>query len=145
MSSWDWLMSLDPHWFSTLYGWYVFTSYFVSAFAVIILFVIYLKRQGYLSYVNDSHFTTCSDSIPHYHFQSNYMKIIPNDRIIAKPVIFQIQDLPIFYLPFKQSVHGRPPHLFYDSRHRAHPHMERKKTPIFVQRWGLMNVMRIWR
>jgi hypothetical protein len=55
MSSWDWLMSLDPHWFSTLYGWYVFTSYFVSAFAVIILFVIYLKRQGYLTYVNDSH------------------------------------------------------------------------------------------
>lgn len=54
-SSWDWLMSVDPHWFSTLYGWYVFTTYFVSAFAVIILFVIYLKRQGYLEYVNESH------------------------------------------------------------------------------------------
>jgi hypothetical protein len=22
--SWDWIMSIDPHWFSTLFGWYVF-------------------------------------------------------------------------------------------------------------------------
>jgi hypothetical protein len=21
--SWDWIMSIDPHWFSTLFGWYV--------------------------------------------------------------------------------------------------------------------------
>src|SRR5690606_7783744 len=28
--SWDWIMSLDPHWFSTLFGWYVFASFFVS-------------------------------------------------------------------------------------------------------------------
>ncbi|TNF75059.1 MAG: quinol:cytochrome C oxidoreductase, partial [Bacteroidetes bacterium] len=28
--SWDWIMSLDPHWFSTLFGWYVFASMFVS-------------------------------------------------------------------------------------------------------------------
>jgi hypothetical protein len=20
---WDWIMSIDPHWFSTLFGWYV--------------------------------------------------------------------------------------------------------------------------
>ena len=28
--SWDWIMSIDPHWFSTLFGWYVFASMFVS-------------------------------------------------------------------------------------------------------------------
>ena len=26
MMSWDWIMSIDPHWFSTLFGWYVFAS-----------------------------------------------------------------------------------------------------------------------
>src|SRR5690554_7058478 len=25
-SSWDWLMSIDIHWFSTLFGWYVFAG-----------------------------------------------------------------------------------------------------------------------
>jgi hypothetical protein len=29
--SWDWLMSIDTHWFSTLYGWYTFSGMWVSA------------------------------------------------------------------------------------------------------------------
>lgn len=55
MMSWDWIMSLDPHWFSTLFGWYVFASMITSAVAVIILVTLYLKRKGYLEYVNSSH------------------------------------------------------------------------------------------
>lgn len=55
MMSWDWIMSLDPHWFSTLFGWYVFASLFVSAITVIALITIYLKSRGYLEYVNNSH------------------------------------------------------------------------------------------
>jgi len=55
MMSWDWIMSLDPHWFSTLFGWYVFSSLIVSAITVIALVTIYLKSRGYLEYVNDSH------------------------------------------------------------------------------------------
>src|SRR5690606_35677898 len=46
---------LDPHWFSTLFGWYVFASMIVSAVTVIALITIYLKSKGYLEYVNDSH------------------------------------------------------------------------------------------
>ena len=53
--SWDWIMSIDPHWFSTLFGWYVFASMIVSAVTVIALVTIYLKSQGYLEFVNDSH------------------------------------------------------------------------------------------
>ena len=34
MMSWDWIMSVDPHWFSTLFGWYVFASMFVSGITV---------------------------------------------------------------------------------------------------------------
>ena len=55
LMSWDWIMSLDPHWFSTLFGWYVFSSMFVSGITVIALVSIYLKSRGYLPFVNNSH------------------------------------------------------------------------------------------
>ena len=53
--SWDWIMSVDPHWFSTLFGWYVFASMFVSGITVIAMVTIYLKSKGHLQQVNDSH------------------------------------------------------------------------------------------
>lgn len=55
MMSWDWVMSVDPHWFSTLFGWYIFASMFVTGITVIALVAIYLKSKGYLKDVNDSH------------------------------------------------------------------------------------------
>jgi len=55
MMSWDWIMSVDPHWFSTLFGWYVFASMIVSAITVIALLAIYLRSKGYLEFVNNSH------------------------------------------------------------------------------------------
>lgn len=53
--SWDWIMSVDPHWFSTLFGWYVFASMFVSGITVLALIIIYLKSRNYLEFVNESH------------------------------------------------------------------------------------------
>jgi len=53
--SWDWIMSVDPHWFSTLFGWYVFASFLVSGVTVICMVSLYLKSKGYLEYVNTSH------------------------------------------------------------------------------------------
>jgi hypothetical protein len=53
--SWDWIMSIDPHWFSTLFGWYVFASFIVSAVTTICLVSLYLKSRGYLEHVNTSH------------------------------------------------------------------------------------------
>ncbi len=55
MLSWDWLMSIDPHWFSTLYGWYVFSGMWVTAMIVSVIVVLYLKSKGYLPQVNNSH------------------------------------------------------------------------------------------
>ncbi|MFV0539966.1 MAG: quinol:cytochrome C oxidoreductase [Aestuariibaculum sp.] len=55
MMSWDWIMSVDPHWFSTLFGWYVFASMFVTAITVLSLISIYLKSRGYLEFVNENH------------------------------------------------------------------------------------------
>ena len=42
-SAWDWMMSLDVHWFSTMYGWYAFSGMWISAMVTIILFVLFLK------------------------------------------------------------------------------------------------------
>ncbi len=53
--SWDWIMSIDPHWSSTLFGWYVFASFFVSGITTICLISLYLKSKGYLENVNTSH------------------------------------------------------------------------------------------
>jgi hypothetical protein len=54
-SSWDWLMSIDVHWFSTLYGWYTFAGMWCSTMVVLVLTTLYLKKLGYLQKVNDSH------------------------------------------------------------------------------------------
>ncbi len=55
MMSWDWIMSIDTHWFSTLFGWFVLASILVSAVTTIALVTIYLKGKGYLEHVNNSH------------------------------------------------------------------------------------------
>jgi hypothetical protein len=54
-SAWDWMMSIDVHWSSTMYGWYAFAGMWISAMITIILVVLYLKRRGYLQEVNESH------------------------------------------------------------------------------------------
>ena len=55
MASWDWIMSIDTHWFSTLFGWYVFAEWSAIGFTTIFLFTLYLKRMGYLNHVNENH------------------------------------------------------------------------------------------
>lgn len=54
-SSWDWIMSIDVHWFSTLFGWYTFAGMWCSTMVVLVLLVLYLKKHGYLPKVNESH------------------------------------------------------------------------------------------
>lgn len=55
ISAWDWIMSIDTHWFSTMFGWYVFASWFVAALSGITLVAVLLKEAGYLSIVNENH------------------------------------------------------------------------------------------
>jgi hypothetical protein len=52
---WLWIMSIDAHWFSTMFSWYTFASTFVSGISLITLIVIYLKNQGELEYVTEEH------------------------------------------------------------------------------------------
>ncbi|MEO0041077.1 MAG: hypothetical protein RL329_525 [Bacteroidota bacterium] len=52
---WQWLMSLDAHWYSTMYGWYTIASWVVSMIAITILMLIYLKSLGYYPQVSKEH------------------------------------------------------------------------------------------
>lgn len=47
-ASFDWVMSLEPHWFSTIYGVYVFGGMFLAALAAITIGVIWLRGRGVL-------------------------------------------------------------------------------------------------
>jgi hypothetical protein len=55
VAAWDWVMSIDTHWFSTMFGWYVFASWWVTGLAMITLIVAFLKDAGYLKVVNSNH------------------------------------------------------------------------------------------
>ena len=54
VAAWDWVLSIDTHWFSTMIGWYVFASWWVSSLAFITYMVILLKDNGYLKFINHS-------------------------------------------------------------------------------------------
>ena len=51
----DVIMSLDAHWFSTLFGWYNFAAMWVSGLAVITLVTIYLRSKGYMQWITQNH------------------------------------------------------------------------------------------
>ncbi|MEQ9049796.1 MAG: quinol:cytochrome C oxidoreductase, partial [Marinoscillum sp.] len=55
MAAWDWVLSIDTHWFSTMFGWYNFASWWVSGLALTAFIVVLLKDKGYLSIVNANH------------------------------------------------------------------------------------------
>jgi hypothetical protein len=53
--AWDFIMSIDTHWFSTLFGWYSFAGIWLSAMITVMMFTLYLKGKGALEYVNENH------------------------------------------------------------------------------------------
>ena len=102
--SWDWIMSLDPHWFSTLFGWYVFAGMMVCATTTIALVTIYLKSKGLLSAVNDSHihdlakFMFAFSIFWTYLWFSQFMLIWYSN--IPEEVTYFIQRIEDYKLPF---------------------------------------------
>lgn len=52
---WQWIMSIDAHWYSTLFAWYSSASAFVAMIALTILMIIWLKSMGYMQEVNENH------------------------------------------------------------------------------------------
>ncbi len=55
-SSFDWIMSLEPHWFSTIFGMYNFSGMFTSGLAVMIILLVYLRKRGIFGkFLKDDH------------------------------------------------------------------------------------------
>jgi hypothetical protein len=58
------------------------------------------KEEEEVFYVEDGHLTSCDQEEPHFHFQSQNMKLIHNDRVIARPVTLYIETLPVITIPY---------------------------------------------
>jgi len=53
--AWDIIMSIDVHWYSTLFGWYVFAGMWLGAVITSIMMLLHLKGRGQMEFVNASH------------------------------------------------------------------------------------------
>lgn len=54
-ASFDWLMSIEPLFYSTIYAFYAISGLLLSGFASITVLVILLRRRGFLPGVNENH------------------------------------------------------------------------------------------
>lgn len=52
---WQSMMSVDPHWYSTMFAWYSTASAWLGTLALTVMIIIYLKSKGYLEYVTHDH------------------------------------------------------------------------------------------
>lgn len=52
---WQWVMSVDVHWYSTLFAWYATVSVWVSAICLMFLIILFLKSRGHLQYFTKEH------------------------------------------------------------------------------------------
>jgi hypothetical protein len=113
---WLWIMSVDAHWYSTLFAWYTTASWFVSMLALTILLIFYLKSKGYYQQVTNEHlhdlgkYLFAFSIFWTYLWFSQYM-LIWYANVGEETVYFQqrMQDYPVlfyanlvinFFLPF---------------------------------------------
>jgi hypothetical protein len=92
---WLWLMSIDAHWYSTMYSWYTFASTFVAGLSLICLYFVYMKNNDYLELANEEHlhdigkFMFAFSIFWTYLWYSQFMLIwyanIPEETIYFKP------------------------------------------------------------
>jgi hypothetical protein len=69
--------------------------------------------------------TSCTDSIPDYHFKFNEVKRSGSNTLIARPAVLYIKDIPVMWLPF----------LFSDMRPGRH-------SGILTPRFGVSDIIR---
>jgi hypothetical protein len=56
LASFDWIMSIEPEWYSTIFAVYQFAGLFLSTLAVVIVVVVWLRQRGPLRFVaSDDH------------------------------------------------------------------------------------------
>jgi len=58
-------------------------------------------------YAQQASYTTCDLENPHFHFEMKRMKMINEDKVVARPIILYIAKIPIFGLPFAVFPHQK--------------------------------------
>lgn len=58
------------------------------------------REKPHIFYIDDGRFTSCDADEPHFHFYSSNLKLMENNKLIARPVVFYLGRLPLFALPF---------------------------------------------
>lgn len=54
-ATWYWSMSIQPHWYSTMFTWNTMAGAAVAMLSIILVIVYFLKGKGYLPNVNENH------------------------------------------------------------------------------------------
>jgi hypothetical protein len=52
---WQWIMSVDAHWYSTMFAWYCLASFFVALMCLVTLALVYLRANGYYANLSQHH------------------------------------------------------------------------------------------
>lgn len=53
--AWLLIMSVDAHWYSTIFGFYNFVTHWVTMITIMAFIVAYVKKEGYLGIVTNEH------------------------------------------------------------------------------------------
>ena len=69
--------------------------------------------------------TSCTDSVPDYHFKFNEVKRSGSNTLVARPAILYIRDIPVMWLPF----------MFSDMRPGRH-------SGLLTPRFGISDIIR---
>jgi hypothetical protein len=51
-------------------------------------------------YAKSGWITSCTETVPHYHFAAKEMKVVAGRLLVARPAILYIADVPVIWLPF---------------------------------------------
>jgi len=51
-------------------------------------------------FVREGCFSTCSEESTHYHFRGPKMKVVPGERVVARPVVLYIGNIPVLAIPY---------------------------------------------
>jgi hypothetical protein len=52
------------------------------------------------AYASHAQFTSCEETEPHYHFQTDELKVVGDGVLVARPVRLYFADVPVAWLPF---------------------------------------------
>ncbi|GLC27534.1 putative LPS assembly protein LptD [Roseisolibacter agri] len=51
-------------------------------------------------FARDGSVTSCSETVPHYHFEARDIKMVTRNLLVVRPAVLYIADVPVMWLPF---------------------------------------------